>query len=58
LECAGTFIEDGDVKIPISIACGFACFESSKDMSFTDVFNRADDAMYENKRKTKSAKML
>ena len=51
--CANTFIEEGNVKIPIRIAWGFAKFDSSVDTNFTDVFKRADDAMYENKRKTK-----
>ena len=54
-ECASTFIKEGDVKIPIHIACGVAYFDSSKDMNFAEVFKRADEAMYENKRKTKSA---
>ena len=54
-ECASTFIKEGDVKIPIHIACGVAYFDSSKDMNFAEVFKRADDAMYENKRKTKLA---
>jgi diguanylate cyclase (GGDEF)-like protein len=52
LECAKTFIEEKD-EIPISIARGFALFESDKDFCFNDVFKRADNAMYENKRKIK-----
>ena len=52
LECANTFVEKKS-KIPISIARGFARFDSDKDMHFNDVFNRADYAMYENKRKSK-----
>ena len=52
LECANTFVEKKS-KIPISIARGFARFDSDKDMHFNDVFKRADYAMYENKRKSK-----
>ena len=51
--CANTFIND-DMKIPLKIAIGFARFDSSKDLCFADVFKRADDAMYENKRKIKT----
>ena len=53
-DCANTFVKEGDAKIPVRIAWGFARFDSNKDMNFTDVFKRADDAMYENKRKAKS----
>ena len=53
LKCAETYVEErGDS--PISIARGFAMFDSDKDLHFNDVFKRADNAMYENKRKTKS----
>jgi diguanylate cyclase (GGDEF)-like protein len=52
LECENTFVEEKS-KIPISIARGFARFDSDKDLHFNDVFKRADYAMYENKRKSK-----
>ena len=39
--------------MPIEIAFGFAQFEAGKDLKFQDVFNRADRAMYENKRDVK-----
>ena len=39
--------------IPVSIAKGFAKYDAQKDSKFVEVFNRADDAMYENKRKIK-----
>ena len=52
LECANTFVGE-KTKIPISIARGFARFDSDKDLHFNDVFKRADYAMYENKRKSK-----
>ncbi len=54
LTCANTFVEEDDVKIPISIASGFARFDSGIDLHFADVFKRADDAMYENKSKMKA----
>ena len=55
IRCSNTFLEKESVKIPIRIASGFARFDPSKDSQFTDVFKRADDAMYENKRKSKNA---
>ena len=51
--CKTTFIEKENAKIPVSIACGFAKFDFEEDSCFADVFKRADDAMYENKRKMK-----
>ena len=51
-KCANTLI-NGNVNIPVSIAFGFAKFDPAKDMCLKDVFKRADDAMYENKRKAK-----
>lgn len=53
IECANTYVEKEQTKIPISIARGFAKFEMGTDSNFTDVFKRADDAMYEHKRKMK-----
>lgn len=52
LVCAETYVEERG-EIPISIARGFAMFDSDKDFCFNDVFKRADNAMYENKRKSK-----
>ncbi len=52
--CSRIYItEDGE--IPLSIARGFAMFESGKDSYFADVFKRADNNMYENKIKMKAA---
>ena len=51
--CKNTYVEEGSVKIPVSIAKGFVRFDPGKDMHFADVFKRADDAMYENKAKLK-----
>ena len=50
--CANTFIEE-KVDSPISIARGFAMFDADKDLCFNDVFKRADNAMYKNKRENK-----
>ena len=55
-ECSETTVEMEDKTIPVSIAKGFARYIPEKDTSFVDVFNRADDAMYENKREIKGMK--
>ena len=49
--CANTLIKE--TGAPISIASGFAMFEADRDRCLNDVFKRADNAMYENKRKIK-----
>ena len=51
-ECKKTYIQEKE-QIHVSIARGFARFDSGKDAGFVDVFKRADDAMYENKRMMK-----
>jgi diguanylate cyclase (GGDEF)-like protein len=53
-ECRGAYVSVGDTEVPISIARGFAVYDPETDGGFGDVFNRADDAMYRNKRKMKS----
>jgi diguanylate cyclase (GGDEF)-like protein len=50
-ECAKTHIDENE-EIDISIARGFAKFDAHTDLHFNDVFKRADNAMYENKRKS------
>lgn len=52
-KCANEYIEVRDEKIPVKIARGFAQYDSAKDEKFLDVFNRADDEMYKNKRSAK-----
>jgi diguanylate cyclase (GGDEF)-like protein len=47
------FITFGDVKIPISIACGVAFFDEANDKGCADVFRRADTNMYDNKKDIK-----
>ena len=56
--CKNTYVEEGSVKIPVSIAKGFVRFDPGKDMHFADVFKRADDAMYENKAKLKMTDLI
>ena len=55
-DCLNKSVVAGEEKIPVSIAKGFARYDSGKDLSFVDLFNRADDAMYENKREIKGLK--
>ena len=50
--CENTVIEEINTT-SISISRGFAMFDINKDVCFNDVFKRADNAMYENKRKNK-----
>ena len=54
VECAKKSIKEKE-EIPISIARGFAMFDSDTDLHFNDVFKRADNAMYENKRTNKKS---
>ena len=55
-ECSNEALVIGEKIIPVSIAKGFARYDSKIDSKFVDVFNRADDAMYENKREMKGLK--
>ena len=55
-ECLNKSVDTDKESIPVSIAKGFARYDSEKDTNFIDVFNKADDAMYENKRKIKGMK--
>lgn len=50
--CENTIIEEKD-KTTVSIARGLAVFDADKDSCYNNVFKRADNAMYENKRKNK-----
>ena len=54
-ECANTFVKTDSAEIAVSIAKGFARYDSGRDTQFVDVFNRADNVMYENKSGTKAA---
>jgi diguanylate cyclase (GGDEF)-like protein len=55
-ECRNELVTTERETIPVSVAKGFARYDSGKDANFIDVFNRADDAMYENKREIKGLK--
>ena len=44
-ECSNEVVELETENIPVSIAKGFTRYDSAKDSSFIDVFNRADDAI-------------
>lgn len=37
----------------VTVACGISCYDSTKDMRMQDVFERADDAMYKNKKQSR-----
>ena len=54
-ECANTSVKTDQVDVAISVAKGFARYDSGRDSRFVDVVNRADSAMYENKRGMKAA---
>ena len=51
-----TFITVGDTKIKVSVARATADYDSDLDVSFEDVFNRADKRMYEHKSIIKAAR--
>ena len=54
LECSNAYIEADGEHLSVKIARGFSKYVNGEDEQFIDVFNRADDEMYKNKRKTKS----
>jgi diguanylate cyclase (GGDEF)-like protein len=54
-KCATTSIDKDNVSFPVSIAKGFAQFNSDTDTQFSDVFERADSEMYKNKKNMKTA---
>ena len=52
--CEEHIIESGSDSITLSVAMGFSEYDPETDKEFVDVFNRADDAMYQNKREMKN----
>lgn len=42
-------------NVKMSIACGYALYDARRDTCFADVYNRADAAMYAQKRKLKAS---
>lgn len=55
LAFAEDYIPVDDKKVPVSIARGVAVFNPSIDRVYTDVFSKADHAMYMNKEDIKAA---
>ena len=47
------YLEAGNTMLPISVAHGVAEFDPARDSKFADVFKRADDRMYKNKKEMK-----
>ena len=52
--CSTTYVVKDDVRVSVSIAKGFSEFDFEKDTRFLDVFERADNLMYKNKRDMKT----
>lgn len=52
-KCSAATVAAGEETIQVSIARAAAVYESEKDSSFDDVFNRADKKMYEHKESMK-----
>ena len=48
------YIAFGDNLVPVSLACGVAIYGENGEEGFSDVLNRADTKMYENKRAMKN----
>ncbi len=55
-ECATRYVELKDVKLPISVARGFAMYNPDIDHTFKDVAVHADQAMYLHKQSHKQRK--
>jgi diguanylate cyclase (GGDEF)-like protein len=56
-DCANTTVEVNDAVLFISIAKGFSIYDPTKDSQFSDVFSRADEEMYRNKKTIKMARL-
>ena len=56
-ECRSAALEEDGAILPVSVARGFSEFDPQKDTQFSDVFERADEEMYENKKNTKEAQI-
>ena len=56
-ECANTVVKADEAEVAVSIAKGFAKYDPNRDSRLVDVFNRADEAMYQNKRGMKSGQV-
>ncbi|MBQ2404264.1 MAG: diguanylate cyclase, partial [Lachnospiraceae bacterium] len=51
--CIDVSLKNEDEAFRLSIAKGFSRYNPATDAEFLDVFNRADDEMYKNKRTMK-----
>ena len=49
-DCSNAIVKTDAATLRISIAKGFSVFDPAEDSQFSDVFNRADDEMYKNKK--------
>ena len=56
-ECANTFVKTDAADIVVSVAKGFSGYDPGRDSQLADVFNRADEAMYRDKRSTKTEQL-
>ena len=56
-ECHSAALEEDGAILPVSVARGFSEFDPQKDTQFSDVFERADEEMYENKKNTKETQI-
>jgi predicted signal transduction protein with EAL and GGDEF domain len=56
-ECANTFVKTDAADVVVSVAKGFSGYDPGRDSQLADVFNRADEAMYRDKRSTKTAQL-
>ena len=56
-DCADTVVEADTENVILSIAKGFSRYDPAVDKRFVDVFNRADEEMYRNKRKMKAGEI-
>ena len=52
-ECKKSHAEECEVELNVSIAKGFSKFDPATDTQFSDVFKRADSAMYDDKKNIK-----
>ena len=54
-ECANVSVKTDEADVAVSVAKGLAMYDPDRDSQFVDVFNRADNTMYENKKGMKVA---
>ncbi|MBQ6780967.1 MAG: diguanylate cyclase [Treponema sp.] len=52
LKRIAVFVEK--LSLPVTVAIGLAVYDANTDKTYEEIFNRADEAMYENKKATKA----